>query len=485
MEWDDTLPSVVERTGFYQSFHMAGQWFPKIAVLEPDGEWKHFPFHHLAEFYADFGTYDVTITAPKSFTVGATGTRTEEPSVDKDGRASHHFRQEGVHDFAFMAWDKAIESTETIEGVRVRFIGPMGSEGILEREKATLRFAMPYFRAHYGVYPYETLTVVHPPEGAEEAGGMEYPTLITTGGSLETPSFVRSIEHVTLHEFGHEYFYGLLASNELESPFLDEGLNSYAEQDALAAWGDAGDTGRLLGLRISDDAIQSVAAGLSQHDEVIAKPASDFQTGQNYGRLVYARTAQILETTRRVFGKDAFVRAMKHYAETMRFTHPTREDFFSHIGPAIAPDGEAFLRTAFTTKGWIDYAVVGVASGDRAEAAGLFDEGDKRTLRTSEKRGEQHGSVAIVRRGTLILPVEVRLDFSDGSSEVQTLSGLDANQTLSFSKSATLLRVTVDPLHKITLDAEQRNNVWGETPFPARTSAWFLYGAQAILGLLP
>src|ERR1019366_9013400 len=56
MVWDDKLPSVVERTGYDGSFHMVAQWFPKVARLEPDGRWAHFSFHHLAEFYADFGT---------------------------------------------------------------------------------------------------------------------------------------------------------------------------------------------------------------------------------------------------------------------------------------------------------------------------------------------------------------------------------------------------------------------------------------------
>src|SRR5262249_38661943 len=75
--WKDTLPTIVERTGYDGSFHMVGQWFPKIAKLESDGTFAHFPFHHLGEFYADFGTYDVTVDVPQGFVVGATGPVTE------------------------------------------------------------------------------------------------------------------------------------------------------------------------------------------------------------------------------------------------------------------------------------------------------------------------------------------------------------------------------------------------------------------------
>src|SRR5205823_3743527 len=101
--WDDKLSSIVERTGHDGSFHMVAQWFPKIAKLEDDGQFAHFPFHHLAEFYADFGRYDVTVDVPESFTVGATG-----PLIDskiENGRRFEHHAQTDIHDFAWTAWD--------------------------------------------------------------------------------------------------------------------------------------------------------------------------------------------------------------------------------------------------------------------------------------------------------------------------------------------------------------------------------------------
>ena len=85
-------------------FHMVGQWFPKLARLEPDGTWAHFPFHHLAEFYADFGTYDVTLDVPAgASSIGATGPRVERRV--EDGRRIERHVQADMHDFAWTAWD--------------------------------------------------------------------------------------------------------------------------------------------------------------------------------------------------------------------------------------------------------------------------------------------------------------------------------------------------------------------------------------------
>ena len=103
VDFEDKLPSIVERTGFQGSFHLIGQWFPKIARLEPDGTWRHFPFHHLSEFYADFGTYDVTLDVPESFVVGATGKAISERT--EGGRRIERHRQDSVHDFVWTAWD--------------------------------------------------------------------------------------------------------------------------------------------------------------------------------------------------------------------------------------------------------------------------------------------------------------------------------------------------------------------------------------------
>ncbi|HVJ94427.1 MAG TPA: M1 family metallopeptidase, partial [Labilithrix sp.] len=350
VEWDAKLPSVVERTGYDGSFHMVAQWFPKIAKIEQNGSFAHFPFHHLGEFYADYGLYDVTVDVPQNFIVGATG-----PAVEMKNEGGRHIErhvQDNVHDFAWTAWDKFQVRKEAIDGVEVTALAPLGYEDQVERELEAIRFGLPHYGARYGKYPYAVLTIVHPPATAPEAGGMEYPTLITTGAPSWVPRGIYFPEWITLHEFGHQYFYGLAASNEDAWPFLDEGLNSYAENEALRAWKGPGSVVDFAGLEVGDVEAQAVRSRQFGHDETIAQGAGAFATGASYGALVYSRTAVLLETMARAYGKEKMDRALGVYTRRFRFRHPTPSDLIATIESEIGHGAAESLRAGLFEKGW-------------------------------------------------------------------------------------------------------------------------------------
>jgi hypothetical protein len=430
--FDDQLPGIVERTGYQGSMHMVGQWFPKIARLEPDGQWAHFPFHHLAEFYADFGTYDVTLDVPAGFVVGATGPRVEA-HVEGGRRVERHVQRD-VHDFAWTAWDAWKTLHDRVGAVDVDVLYPPGFDAVARRDLAAVRFALPFESARYGRYPYPGLTVVHVPDGAVEAGGMEYPTFITTEGPWFTPSAVRLPEIVTVHELGHQWFYGLIATNEAAWPFLDEGLNQYAETDAMAAWRGNGSALDLLGLRVSDATLQLVVSRGAAHDEPIAQPASAFSSGGSYGRLVYARTAAVLETLARVYGRDAVARALALYARRQRFRHPGPDELLAAFAETMGDGPAQTLRAALFERGWVDYAVDGVGP----ESA--------------------DGSVLVRRRGTLSFPVEIDLSMADGTTHHEHWDGVGDSIRIPWHGPPALRAVVVDPDDRIAIDENLENN---------------------------
>jgi hypothetical protein len=435
--WDDKLPSVIARTGYSGSFHMVGQWFPKLARLEPSGQWAHFPFHKLAEFYADFGTYDVTMDVPSTFAIGATG-NVLDAHVAGDRRIERHM-QKDVHDFAWTAWDGFETESETIDGIAVTVLHPKGFRLAGQRELAAMRFAIPYFGARYGRYPYDVLTVVHPPEGAAEAGGMEYPTLITTGGRWFDLQGVRLLEHVTIHEFGHQYFYGLVATNEVKWPFLDEGVNEYATEESLADWVGSGSIFDVGGLGIDVTAIAAVTSNRAASNEPVAQPAFDFTTGEDYGTLVYFRTAAIFDTVRRVYGDAAVARALGRYARSQRFRHPEPDDLFRAFSEVLGAPVAATMRTALFDKGWVDY--VAMAMDDHVDGA-LHD-----------------GWALVLRRGTLSFPVDVELRYADGSVERRFWDGTGDSIRFAYAGAASGLRsVVVDPDRRVTIDQNYTND---------------------------
>lgn len=486
MVWDDKLPSIVERTGHDGSFHMVAQWFPKIAKIESDGTFAHFPFHHLGEFYADYGSYDVTLDVPQNFILGATGPTVE--AKNENGRRIERHVQKDIHDFAWTAFDKWLEKTERIDDVDVRILFPKGYEGNAERELATMRFALPHFGARYGKYPYGVLTMVHPPTTANEAGGMEYPTLITTGGDAWMPKGLHAVELVTIHEFGHQYFYGLLASHETKWPFLDEGLNSYAESEAMDKWLGKGSTMDLFGIQVGGAEFQAALARGWQHDDRVAQPAYAFSTGSAYGSLVYQRTAAILETLRRVFGDAAMQKTMGAYARRFRFSHPTPDDLIATFRSEMGDRAADALRTALFDKGWVDFAITAMSSHETKAAAGLFDRDGKRETVPNDKvtAGKYDGWVLVSRRGTISVPVDIELVAEDGTRTRFPWDGKNENIRLPYSGASPLRAAVVDPDDKVLLDQKPENNhatAWSQSTAGApRTWERATFWAEVLLG---
>jgi hypothetical protein len=454
--WDDKLPDVIERTGYWKRFHMVGQWFPKIARLEPEGRWAHFPFHHLAEFYSDFGTYDVTLDVPQGFTIGASG-----PAIDtrvEAGRRIERHVQADVHDFAWTAWDEYKSEKEVVDGVQVSILYPPGFRVQAQRELRAIRFALPWMSARFGRYPYEVLTLVHPPPRATEAGGMEYPTLITTGGRWYGPPGVYEVETVTIHELGHEWFYGLVATNEVEWPFLDEGLNTFAEETCSEAFLGPGNIIDLFGLQVGALEAAGDASSVAVHDAPVAQPAYAFAAGYDLGALVYARTGAIFGTLRRVRGDDA-VRALGRYARKFRFQHPGPDDLFTVYRGLMGDQVEHTLRTALYEKGWVDYTIADITGGRARQAAGIFErDGKRETVANGTTAAGYDGSVLVMRRGTLSFPVEIDLVRADGSKERVHWDGDGTAIRIPYHGDQPLRAAIIDPDHKIVIEQDPTND---------------------------
>lgn len=456
--WDATLPPVPLRTGWSGSFHMAGQWFPKLAKLEADGTFAHFPFERLAEFYADFVDWDVTVVVPEGFVVGGTGVATVQRG--DDGTVSHRFVQPGVHDFAFAAWDQFRERTVRHGDVAIRCLYPPGLDDAAAREIEMARRGLDLLGARWGPYPFATLTLVHPPASAPEAGGMEYPTLITTGGPWWGPwAGTRHAELVTVHELAHQWFQGMLASNEREHPFLDEGLTTFAEIDAMDAlvppWSSASIA---LGLPIASEPWYRRSAIGPARRARVAAPAREFATGEDYGALVYGRTGILLRTLDRVH-RGAIARALGVYARRYRFAHPSPDDLVRVIREEVGDDAADTLHRALFERGWIDVSLDDVTA--TPSPGGGFDV-----------------TVALSREGTLELPVDVEVTDAEGTRHHTTWDGRGPATRIALHLPAAPKFARLDPEGALMLDDDLLDGVWAARPAPP--VAWRTLGAAGV-----
>lgn len=521
------LPRVVERTGWFGDFNLVAQWFPKIGVLELPGErgatevrWNCHEFHFNSEFYADFGLYDVRLTVPADYTVGAVGELQGQPQT-ADGKTTYHYVQGDVHDFAWVAAKGYRTLDGSYEGpgspkVAVRVIYPPEYEASAKPVLKASIDSLGYFSKTLGAYPYRTLTAVVPPYNAGEAGGMEYPTFFTAEGYKEVePGTITQymLDFVTIHEFGHGYFYGLLASNEFEEPMLDEGLNEYWDQRMLRERGQDLDLAtplmKRLGIvpRASGFALERLGAGLRQPPDPIGENAWDRLSSSSYG-TVYSRTATAMHDLEERLGRPLMEQAFREYYKRWRYRHPSAADLRAAlIDVSGKPDivNQVFDQTVYGTA-WVDDAVTSIDTERVEPLAGTFVKDGQHTENDASARdeavdqqladwkkqhpGTQDGtgpfpwrSTVTVRRYGAAAPQKLRLTYADGSHE--DLPWNDHRRWARFvvTKPTKVVSAELDPQQTVYLDADKLNDSYATKANGAASRRWAADAAALLQNL--
>jgi len=459
------LPQVFARSGYKGNFFMVAQWFPKIGVWE-NGAWNCHQYHSESEFYADFGIFEVEITVPEDFVFGATGKRIKEVK-NSDGTVTYTHYQENIHDFAWTACPDFVEIHKpfTLDDPPVHtemiFLIHKAHLKLTDRYEESLRNGLEFYSQSYGAYPYETITLVDPPLNALGAGGMEYPTLFTSMGSWFFPKGLRLPEMVTIHEFGHGYWYGMVASNEFEEAWLDEGINSYSEVKAMDHYyGNDRSMVDLGAIKMSDLANSRISIlGLSKLDPIMTR-SWEFYSGGSYGANVYAKAALTLLTLEGYLGEDIMAEVMKTYFGRWKFKHPKSEDFFAVAEEVSGQNLDWFFDQFFKTPGQLDYSVDRIRSIEIKDPHGIFKgelvEPDK--TKDSPEEKIYKNEVVILRKGDLFFPQEILIVFENGEEIRETWEGRDRWKRFEYIKPNKLKMVKIDPEYKIPLDINQMNN---------------------------
>jgi hypothetical protein len=483
------------RSGAKKEYFFVGQWFPKVGVYA-DNQWNCHQYHANSEFFADFGVYNVKMTVPGKNIVGATGIQVSVQN-NNDGTSTHSYHAEDVHDFAWTTSPEFIEFTGKTQDVNIRVLmqPDHADQGIRHLEAA--KIAVEYFQNWYGDYPYPNLTVVDPRRGAGGSGGMEYPTLITAGTIYGLPAGVRTAEMVIIHEFGHNYWYHLLASNEFEESWLDEGINSYTENQIIeAAYGNDGNFFNFMGIKINDLQFQHAQYSTRADVDPTIRSSWKYYSGGSYGVNSYMKPAIFLTTLQNYIGKETMFKIMRTYSDRLRFKHPKTQDFIDVANEVYGkserqPNDEAryakahasesaisgqtkqnldwFFNQALYSNSVLDYSVDVISSKEISEDKGFdFNRTIKDAIngidfKKEEEKDEDSSKVYLsevkVRRlGSFIFPVELEVVFENGEKLREHWDGKELWVKYKYTKNSKLVSATVDPDNKIPLDINLTNN---------------------------
>jgi hypothetical protein len=346
---------------------------------------------------------------------------------NEDATRTLTYRAESVHDFVWMAdpfMETVAGSARTAYGpVEVRVYFRPEQRAFAARHLQAGVAAIEQFSRLLVPYPWARMSIVDPPlDAVGGAGGMEYPTLITTAGdSAFTPEGVRVPEFVTVHEVGHNWLQGILATNEVDEAWLDEGMNEYVDGLVMnAIYGEEASLIDWNGLFVSFFDMHGASDGpYRELPDPIAQRSYQFVDSASYAAVTYGKTASLMRTLENAVGSDKLLAALRGYAEEFAFRHPVEADLVAALEKGVGQDLDWFLGPALHLPGSAARLEVrSISCRVAREPQGVFGRGAERRLVDTAPAldAPSRCTVVVENLGTVAVPVDVEITYADGQS---------------------------------------------------------------------
>jgi len=473
LKWQSKIPNIRPRTGYNKDFYHFVQWFPKLGVYEmagmrgrKEGGWNCHQYHASGEYYADFGNYEVTMDVPNTYKVGASGVMVEK-KVEGD-RSKWTFKVSDVIDFAWTCSPRFIEFNDTWQDVDLKILTYDDHEACAEKYFNILQKGLSYLDEHVGKYPYPTLTLIDPPLHGLFTGGMEYPTLITSINLCFLPAGFKTTETLTTHELIHQYFMQMVATHEVEEPWLDEGFTTYYEGRILDSY---------LGEKTSflDWRGWRVGNGEYNRGEFFAMdnpklaPSSikswEFKHG-GYSPISYNKTAIWMKTLERMIGVEVMDEIMRTYFERWKFKHPSGKDFekvanevvLKNHGEKFGANLNWFFDQVIRGTEICDYKLASITNKKIPKPSGYLNSTEDCVNTDFENEDYKLSRVILHRVGELKMPVDIDITFADGTVKTEYWDGISRSIDFSYRGQNEIVSAEIDPERKIYLDRNFLNN---------------------------
>jgi len=470
------LPNTFSRLGHIDQSYQITQWYPKPAVYDRKG-WHVMPYLDQGEFYSEYGSFDVSITLPKNYVVGATGdlqTPEEQAWIDSIADATKklkaygtdikfpassptqktvRFTQQNIHDFAWFA-DKRyhiLKDTVTLPNsgkvVTTYSLFTNNQADIWNKAPGYLHDAIYHYSKYLGDYPYNQVTAL---DGTISAGGgMEYPNITIIGEEKDDIG----LDVVITHEVGHNWFYGLLGSNEREHGWMDEGLNSYYENRYVKAKYPNQkifnglpvfvqkflDINQYHSTYLNDFGYQVL--GRENEDQALNLHSSDF-TDMNYGATVYGKTSLLFNYLEAYLGTALLDTCMKTYYEKFKYKHPQPEDLRAVLEETSGKKLNWLFDELINTNKKIDYSI----------------------KRVFKKRNTP--SIILKNKAEISSPVMIAYMKRDSVLSTEWITGFEGKKTILAKIPEGADKVKIDPWLAMP-EVNRRNNTYKlSKPFP-------------------
>jgi hypothetical protein len=391
MEWDAQVPLQVRRSGRDNPNtnvrYTMTQWYPKMAEYDYDG-WHPTPYVGR-EFYGVWGDYDVTISIDKSYIIGGSGYLQNAAQVgygyEEKGikvarpagsKLTWKFIAPNVHDFAWAADPDFVHLSKKVRPDLTLHVLYDKTESRVQEWNQVLpkmEKILPFVEKHFGAYPYKQYSWVH---GGD--GGMEYPMTTMVSGPGDG---------VTVHEFLHSWYQGMLGTNESLYPWMDEGFTTFAENETIAYLNNSNEFPH------AGDYEGYFALARSGLEEPMTTHADHYNTNFAYGIASYSKGAVFLSQLGYIVSDSIRDKILLEYYRQWRFKHPNANDFIRVAEKASGIKLDWYKEYWVGSTKTIDYGI-----------DSLWEDGGGTNIR-------------IAKIGMMPMPMDIKITFKDGSSE--------------------------------------------------------------------
>ncbi|KPK68310.1 hypothetical protein AMJ87_12115 [candidate division WOR_3 bacterium SM23_60] len=438
------IPWKFSRLGYVGEHYEMAHWYPTFCVFDKSG-WHRDPYHMIGEFYGEYGTYDITIDVPGDYVVAATGERIEVSDIAfidalirtgqkklTGARRRVRFLARNVHDFAWVCDPDFLIEQERVGDVNIQIFYRAENKDAWRNARSYAVDAVTRYSQWYMPYPYKNMSIVN----GYGYDGVEYPQLVILAiGETGLIRYTRLFELVIAHEVAHQWFYGILGSNEIDEAWLDEGFASYAE---LCYLEDKYGTDHSL---ITVPLVSPVSrtylhelvyyvAQTNRIEQPILTPAYAFlDIPFSYTNSAYSKPVLFLRYLESFLGSAQFERIIQRYFQEYAFTHPTTQDFLTICEEETNRDLDSLFYRVLRTTDFSDWQVTAVTDN----------------------------SVEVVNAGSLRLPTDVLIETEFGARVVPLSTERNVDTIILPASAGKVKRVTIDPYGNL-IEANRWNN---------------------------
>jgi len=462
IEYTLRIPEAFGRFGHSadQNLYWISQWYPKPGVFR-DGKWECEPFFRNTEFFSDFASYLLTLTIPEGYKPVVPGECISREKL-KDGKIKYIYSADNIHD---LAWGALREYVPASAKYRKRGGGEVTVSAYLlpynkvhsGRALLAVKNALSFLEREIGPYPYSDLAIVDVPNNAGLIASMEYPRVITYHTDYFIPSRGLQLEEVVIHEITHQYFYGIVANNEVKEAWLDESFANYLttkileeyyppEMSYFKLFGYYPVPGFVLleqaelpiVYTLSSYKVPFLSGSLSNYYRYpeagsIASNSSLLAEWNHYAAISYSKGELLLHALEKQIGEKEFLHILSRYFTDYSWRHPSGADFWRYVKNGTTKDVSFLYENFYLGSGKVDYKITGIS------------------------RTKDIVKVIIERSGEGIFPSEVVLYTSNGNLK-QNWGGEERIKVLKFRTGGFVIGAEIDPGRKNPFDLNYANN---------------------------